>query len=301
MQERFVKQVELLLRVAPEISKIEEFALHGGTAINLFHHNMPRLSVDIDLTFIPIDNRTNDLRSISLLLNKLSGKLQKTIPSIQIRSKNSVDNEEKLFCRVGNNEIKIEVNTINRGIIDGAEPHILCHAAQVKFNTFFEMNLVPVHQLFGGKMVAALDRQHPRDIFDTMQMLNNIGLTDRIMKGFLFCLFSSKRPFNELICPNLINQANIIENHFSGMTEIPFSFQLFELERERLIKTIHKQLSGTQKKMILSVARGEPEWLYEDWSIFPGIAWKLKNIEIIKKDNPLKFKTQINDLERILT
>ena len=231
MEERFVKQVELLLRVAPEISKIEEFALHGGTAINLFYHNMPRLSVDIDLTYIPIDNRTNDLRSISLLLNKLSGKLQKTIPSIQIRSKNAEDNEEKLFCRIENNEIKIEVNTINRGIIDRAEPHILCNAAQVRFNTFFEMNLVPIHQLFGGKMLAALDQQHPRDIFDTMQMLNNIGLTDRIMKGFLFCLLSSNRPFAELLRPNLINQANVIESRFKGMTETPFNLQLFDFEK----------------------------------------------------------------------
>ena len=93
----------------------------------------------------------------------------------------------------------------------------------------------------------------------------------------------------------------LIERRFKGMTETPFNLQLFDFERDRLITTIDKKLSDTQKKMILSVAKGEPEWLYEDWSIFPGIAWKLKNIEIIKKDNPLKFKTQINDLERILT
>jgi len=300
MEERFVKQVELLLRVAPEISKIEEFALHGGTAINLFYHNMPRLSVDIDLTYIPVDNRTNDLHNISLLLNKLSERLKKTIPAIQIHSKNRGDGEEKLFCRLNSHEVKIEVNTINRGIIGRAEQHILCNAAQERFNTFFEMKLVPIHQLFGGKMVAALDRQHPRDLFDTMQMLNNIGLTDQIMMGFLFCLFSSKRPFAELLSPNPVNQANVIESRFKGMTEVPFNLQLFDFERERLITTINKKLSETQKKMILSVAKGEPVWLYDNWSKFPGIAWKLKNIEILQKKNPEKFKTQINDLERIL-
>lgn len=169
-----------------------------------------------------------------------------------------------------------------------------------KFNTFFEMQLVPVHQLFGGKIVAALDRQHPRDIFDTMQLLNNTGLTDEIMVGFLFCLFSSNRPFAELLRPNLLNQANIIESHFKGMTDVPFCIQTFESERERIIDTMKSRISGNHKAMILSVAKGEPEWLFEDWSRFPGIAWKLKNIEILKKKNPEKFKTQINNLENIL-
>jgi len=162
------------------------------------------------------------------------------------------------------------------------------------------MQLVPVHQLFGGKIVAALDRQHPRDIFDTMQLLKYTGLTDHIMVGFLFCLFSSNRPFGELLHPNRLNQSNIIENHFKGMTDIPFSIQTFESERERLINTIKSKISNNQKAMILSVAKGVPEWIYEDRSKFPGIAWKLKNIEIFKKKNPGKFETHINDIENIL-
>jgi hypothetical protein len=300
MEKRFVKQVELLLRVAPEIAKIEEFALHGGTAINLFYHNMPRLSVDIDLTYIPIENRRNDLHNISLLLKKLSQKIQHTLPAIQLYFKNNENNEEKLFCRLNNVEVKIEVNTINRGIYGNAEKHLLCIAAQEKFNSFFEMQLVSVGQLFGGKIVAALDRQHPRDLFDTMQMLNNTGLTDQIMIGFLYCLFSSKRPFSELLRPNLLNQTTIIESHFSGMSKIPFSIQAYESERERLIQIINSKLSTNQKEMILSVARGEPKWLYEDWSNYPGIAWKLKNIDVLKKRNHTKFTTQINNLENVL-
>ncbi len=300
MEERFVKQIELLLRIAPEISKIEEFALHGGTAINLFHHNMPRLSVDMDLTYIPFESRDKDLNNITLLLKKLSERLQKTIPGIKINSILTDKNEEKLFCRLNNNEIKIEVNTINRGITGKAKRHLLCQAAQEKFNAFFEMQLVPVHQLFGGKIVAALDRQHPRDVFDTMQMLNNTGLTDQIMMGFLFCLFSSKRPLSEILQPNLLDQSKIIESHFNGMTDIPFSIKVFESERDRLIKAVKSMISNDHRAMILSFSKGEPEWLYEDWSKFPGIAWKLKNMEILKKKNQKKFITQINDLEKIL-
>lgn len=300
MEVHFVKQVELLLRVAPEISRIEEFALHGGTAINLFFHNMPRLSVDIDLTYIPVNNRINDLRNISLLLSKLSERLKKTVPAIQIQSKYRGDNEEKLFCRLNNHEVKIEVNTINRGILGPVEHRILCNAAQEKFNSFFEMKLVPIGQLFGGKIVAALDRQHPRDIFDTMHMLNNTGLTNQIMIGFLFCLFSSNRPFAELLNPNLIDQVSVIENQFNGMTKVRFDLHSFEKERERLIRTIKEKLTDNQKEMIISVARGEPVWLYEDWGRFPGIAWKLRNIEKLKKINGAKFKSQVDDLDNVL-
>lgn len=51
MNDKYNHQVRLLLAVLPEIAKEHCFALHGGTAINLFIRNMPRLSVDIDLTY----------------------------------------------------------------------------------------------------------------------------------------------------------------------------------------------------------------------------------------------------------
>jgi len=61
----YKKQVALLLRVLPLISKETDFALHGGTAINLFQQNMPRLSVDIDLTYLPIADRETSLIDIN--------------------------------------------------------------------------------------------------------------------------------------------------------------------------------------------------------------------------------------------
>jgi len=58
-------QVDLLLQTIPFIAEENIFALHGGTAINLFVRDMPRLSVDIDLTYLPIDNRKKALSNIS--------------------------------------------------------------------------------------------------------------------------------------------------------------------------------------------------------------------------------------------
>jgi len=53
-RERYMRQVALLVRTLPYIARHEAFALKGGTAINLFYRDMPRLSVDIDLTYLPL-------------------------------------------------------------------------------------------------------------------------------------------------------------------------------------------------------------------------------------------------------
>lgn len=205
----------------------------------------------------------------------------------------------KLFCRHKGVEVKIEVNTINRGIVKAAKQHALCIAAQERFKMFCEMKIVPEAQLFGGKMVAALDRQHPRDLFDTKKLFDRIYLTSELMEGFLFCLFSSKRPLIEILQPNFLNQEGAMINQFAGMSSEVFTYTMFENERKRLIATIHKNLTSQQKHMIVSFAEGQPDWLYEDWSKYPGIAWKLKNINKLKYKNPGKFRYQITQLEEL--
>lgn len=299
MEEQYTKQVALLLRIIPELNKMPEFAMHGGTAINLFHHDMPRLSVDIDLTYIPFDGREKDLQNIGGLLEKLSGKLRKTIPGIQINTGNHTGEEMKLFFRHNNVEVKIEVNTINRGVLKATEQYALCKAAQDYFNMFCEMTIVPEAQLFGGKMVAALDRQHPRDLFDTKKLFDHKNLTPELMEGFLFCLFSSKRPMIEILKPNFLNQESALTNQFAGMSAEAFTYTMFENERKRLLAAIHKNMTSQQKQMIISFAKGQPDWLYEDWSKYPGIAWKLQNLNKLKLKNPEKFRYQITQLEEL--
>ena len=71
MKDRYRKQVALLIRIMPSVYKIKEFAVHGGTAINLFHRNLLRYSVDIDVTYIPIENRQQSLASINQKLLKV--------------------------------------------------------------------------------------------------------------------------------------------------------------------------------------------------------------------------------------
>jgi len=196
----------------PEIDREKDFALHGGTAINLFYHDMPRLSVDIDLTYLPFGTRGVDLAHIRRNLLLISERLVKTIPDIRVKAPVEVGDDMKLYCSIPGALVKVEVNTINRGVAGVPELRSLCHGAQEFFDSFCEIQLVPDGQLFGGKIVAALDRQHPRDLFDVKKMLENTGYTEKIHNGFLFCLLSSKRPIHEILNPFPLNQSAVLEN-----------------------------------------------------------------------------------------
>jgi len=293
-------QVGLLLRLLPFIAREQIFALHGGSAINLFHFEMPRLSVDIDLTYIPFSDRDNDLSQIQLGLERIKMRLLNAIPGINVREPLQNQDEYKLFCSLNGAEVKIEVNTINRGVFQPVEMRLLCSAAQNAFSTFCEMPVVSVGQLFGGKIVAALDRQHPRDLFDVNNILKTFGWSKEISDGFVFCLLSSKRPIHELLNPSFIDQHSCFQSQFSGMTNETFSYEMFETVRTKLIETILSNISPADSDFIISFADAKPNWEFKNYSRFPGIQWKLQNLQKLKSQNPDKFQSQHTELKRIL-
>ncbi len=300
MDDTFQKQVHLLLRILPEIAKENDFALHGGTAINLFYQEMPRLSVDIDLTWIPYGERQNDLKLIREKLISVGLSIKKSMPAVLVKEPLNEDDELKLYCSLMGITVKIEVNTINRGILGESIIKSLCIAAQKRFDSYCEIQTVPFSQLYGGKIVAAMDRQHPRDIFDCFKLLQTTGYTSEIHYGFLFCLLSSKRPLHEVLRPHFIDQRHLFENYFVGMTDEPFSYESFEQIRCEILNHIHDSLSDEDKRLILSFASGKPKWGNIPWDEFPGIKWKLINIEKLKDINPEKFEDQLQQLENIL-
>jgi hypothetical protein len=75
--------------------------------------------------------------------------------------------------------------------------------------------------LYGGKIRAALDRQHPRDLFDVKDLLANEGLSDDVWQGFIFSLVCGDRPINEIIAPNFQDQRATMQTQFAGMTSEP--------------------------------------------------------------------------------
>ncbi len=87
MEDVYRRQVELLIRCLPAVEKQTCFALKGGTAINLFVRNMPRLSVDIDLVYLPIEPRDQTLLNIENALNNITRDIKRSIKGSTITNK----------------------------------------------------------------------------------------------------------------------------------------------------------------------------------------------------------------------
>ena len=287
--------------ILPEVAKEDVFALHGGTAINLFCLNMPRLSVDVDLTYVPAsDSRDIDFQHIHSALERIKERIRKQIPAISFADPIRAEEDLKLICTTSDAMVKMEVNQINRGIIAETDTMILCDKAQETFDKFCEVRTVSRKQLWGGKINAALDRQHPRDLFDVRNLINEIGYSTDIKEGVIFFLLCGKRPIHELLNPNLIDQSAIFESQFNGMTDSSFGYDDYQTTRERLIKMVNESLTPEDKNFLLAFSKGEPDWSRVDYSKFPAIKWKLLNIKKLKDKNLQKYNEQVEILEGIL-
>lgn len=297
-------QVDLLLQVMPHVAKEECFALKGGTAINMFVWNMPRLSVDIDLTYLPFDDRATTMKNIAAALRRIQERIEAAIPGCKAAIAPQNDGQEaKLTCQLQSAQIKIEVNTTIRGHLFAPKEMDVADAVEEEFGRFVSIRVVSPAELFGGKICAALDRQHPRDLFDIHRLYAEGGLTADIRQGFLTYLLSSNRPLHEMIRPNFLDQRRAFETQFSGMTQEPFSYEDFEAARERLVKDVHSGLSDKDRRLLLSFKNGEPDWSlfpHERLKDLPAVQWKLSNIQKLKKQNPAKHSEQQKALEERL-
>ncbi|MDR2843378.1 MAG: nucleotidyl transferase AbiEii/AbiGii toxin family protein [Candidatus Symbiothrix sp.] len=296
MNNEYKEQVRLLLQIVPIISKVECFAIHGGTAINLFIQDLPRYSVDIDITYLPVQPRVESLAAIKNCLSDVKEKITAMIPGIIVREK-----PNKLICTYQGVFVKIEVNDVKRGVIADTVVLPLCQAAQDAFGVFCEAKIVPLSQLYGGKITAALDRQHPRDLFDVKYMLKYIQSFEDIKRGFIFCLLGSDRPIVESLSPNLIDQQDALNNQFMGMTTIPFTYEEYEKTRITLINYVNKNLNNRDKAFLISFEEGIPEWEKTDYTTFkdyPSIQWKLLNINKLKSTNPSKHQLGVERIKK---
>lgn len=298
MKDRYRKQVALLIRIMPSVYKIKEFAVHGGTAINLFHRNLLRYSVDIDVTYIPIENRQQSLASINQKLLEVKKNIEKTIPGVVVKHKPDV---WKLLCTLGDATVKIEVNATKRGIIGDIVELPLCEKARNEFSMGCKARTVSFSQLYGGKITAALSRQHPRDLFDCKYM--ELQSFDDVKNGFMLCLLGSDKPIIESLQPHDIDQTEALENQFQGMTETPFGYEDYLESRTALLSLVNGGLTITDKEFLLSFEQGEPDWnkcCAGDLSQYPSVQWKLLNIGKLKESNPVKFEQGVNKLRRYL-
>lgn len=298
MEEKYIKQVELLVKCLPIIATEKCFAIKGGTAINLFYLDMPRLSVDLDLVYLPIESRSDTYENIHVALERISKRLGNIGYDIQSNRKA----EEKLVCSNGVAKIKIEPNYTLRGYI--YEPKImeLCPKAQKIFG-YAEANIISEAELWGGKICAALDRQHPRDLFDIRNLFYGSGITVEIKNGFISLLLSGNRPIHEMLDPHFQMAEDVFYNEFVGMSDENFTFDYAKETFIKLVKAVKSILSDEDKQFLLDFVQLKTDLGYADipnLDKLPGIQWKIKNLEMLKDTNPQKFKEQCEQLKLVL-
>lgn len=282
----YAKQVALLMRVLPIVALEKCFALKGGTAINLFVRDMPRLSVDIDLAYLPVLEREESLSEISASLGEIRKKIlglmpgSNVLPSV-LRGTNEV---VKLAVRTSDAQVKIEVTPVLRGTVFPSQTRVVSKIVQEKFG-FAETTVVSFADLYGGKIVAALDRQHPRDLYDVRLLLANEGIDRDSFQAFLVYLISHDRPMSEIISPKFKDIRQEFEQGFSGMAFERVSREDLEQTREELVERIKNSFTEKDKELLLSIKRGEPQWSLldlKDVDRLPAVRWKLQNLEKLK-------------------
>jgi predicted nucleotidyltransferase component of viral defense system len=297
----YQKQVRLLVSLLPRIASEPCFALKGGTAINLFLRDLPRLSVDIDLVYLPLEERASSLAGIETALLRIAKRIQKEIGGSQATPIGlSGIGITKLSVRLENANVLIEVTPTMRGAVLMPEVRSVSKAVEEEFG-YAEFPLLHPDEIFAGKLCAALSRQHPRDLYDVRMLLRNEGLTDSLKNVFLVYLMASDRPLAELLDPNLNDIRPLYESEFVGMTEEIIPLEELESVRRELITLLHQKLTDDDRKFLLDFKKGAPDW---DTFIFPAardlpaIRWKVHNLD--KMSGP-KRKEALDKLERTLS
>lgn len=300
MRQDYLKQARLMLRLLPHVANEECFALKGGTAINFFVWDMPRLSVDIDLAYLPIEPRPQSLRGISDALLRIQKAITRTSLDFNVHESKSDGIVFKLLVRSPEAEVKIEPNTVIRGSIAAATARELTKKARKNFEVAASVRTLSEAELFGGKICAALDRQHPRDLFDVKRLLAGAGLTPEIRKAFLVYLISHDRPMHEVIEPTRKDVRATFESEFKEMTDEPVEYEELVEAREQMITRLRAELTADEKRFLVSVKGGKPDWALLGLSgveRLPAVQWKLKNIG---KMAPAKHQEQLGKLREKL-
>lgn len=304
MASDYAAVVALLVRTLPSVAKEPSFALKGGTAINLFYRDLPRLSVDIDLTFLPLLPRPETLTEIDAALDRVMATITSDVPDTTVkRMAGGGDGDTRVGVQQGRELVKIETSPVTRGTLHAPELRVVTDAVQEMFG-FVEMNVVAFEDLYGGKLVAAMDRQHPRDIFDVRLLYENEGLTDGLFRTFLAYVAQSNRPMHEIIRPRALPLDEPYAKEFEGMARVPVSMADLIETRERLFADVASRVDDASRGFLLSLHDGEPDFELIGLPCgadLPGVRWKVLNLQNLKRSNPDKHAEQRALLEEALS
>ena len=299
--EEFRRQAALLVRVIPLVAKETRFALKGGTAINLFVRDMPRLSVDIDLTYLPVEDRATSLAHIDAAMQRLAKRITAGVRGAAVVTSRLAAEKiiSKLFVKADGVTIKIEVTPVLRGCVYDPETRSVSPAVEAQFG-FAEIQVVSLADLYAGKLVAALDRQHPRDLFDVRDLLANEGIDDSLRKAFLVYILSHNRPMADVLAPPRLDISQEFERGFEGMTEKPVTLEDLLQAREDLVAELVGKMPAEHRRFLSSFKKGKPEWDLlgiAHVEKLPAVQWRMQNLA---KAAPKKREKLIGDLHKAL-
>ncbi|SFK10424.1 nucleotidyl transferase AbiEii/AbiGii toxin family protein [Bradyrhizobium sp. Gha] len=302
LSETYRHQVPLLIETISFVAAESDFALKGGTAINLFHRHMPRLSVDIDLTYLPVAPRPESLAAIDAAMKRVAAAIRKGLPGVRVTE--VVNAREKIVTKLtvqkGDAQIKIEVTPVIRGCVFEPELRDVSPSVEETFG-FAQMKVVSFADLYAGKLVAALDRQHPRDLFDVRDLLANEGITDDLRKAFIVYLISHDRPISEVVVPSRKDIQHEFTHGFEGMTADEVSLDELLEARETLIAEIAGKMPQVHKDFLIGFKRGEPDWSLlgvAGAAELPAVRWKQINLDKLPAELRPKLVAQLEQVLR---
>ncbi len=300
MDKHYADTVRLLLNIAPDVFDNDIFAMKGGTAINLFLQDMPRLSVDIDVVYCLWQTpRDQALQDINQELAAVAQRVERHgIQTRLIRSKDLGDT--KLIAENETGQVKVEVNIVFRGTVLPIERRPLSSRTGDLFGVEFAVPVLASDELYAGKLVAALDRQHPRDLFDVWLLFQTGGLTDAMVECFVVYLAGHNRPTHEVLFGNDKDIAAEYERAFVGMTEVDCPLEVLLETRTQLRQELPQRLSAAHRQFLSGLARAQP-----DWSLLqcphadqlPALRWKLANLATFRRRRPRDFAAQADMLD----
>lgn len=299
---QYADQVRLLVQVLPYVANERIFALKGGTAINLFYRDLPRLSVDIDLTYLPIKERQESLEEINEALDRISESIENSPTTINSRRiAGGSGAATRVQAQQGAASVKIETSPVTRGVVHEANLMSVSEAVEDQFG-FAEISVVAFEDLFAGKIVAALDRQHPRDLYDVKLLYENEGLDTSLYNTVLVYIACSRRPPHELLNPNKIDLEQSFKNEFEGMTSEPVTLQELQEARCKLIQDVRSRMDNNTRQFLLGLHQTEPDFNLIGLPAaaqLPAVRWKLINLAKLKEQNPEKYLSQEGEIQRL--
>jgi len=299
MNKVYIDTVRLLLDIAPLVFQSKYFALKGGTALNLFVQDLPRLSVDIDVVFTDYRmDRADALAKIAEELAAAKAAIEKIGYVVTMRRTKGGD-EVKILVDDQVSQVKVEVNFVFRGFLLPITKLPLTASTQELFSTNIILPVLDQAELYGSKLVAAMDRQHPRDIFDVRKMFEKFGLRPQFVDCFVAYLAGHNRPVHEVIFANPQSLEQTFKNEFEGMTREPVSLAELEQTHTRLFHELPRALTPSHKEFLLSLVSMAPEWglmPFANMKDLPAIRWKLQNLARLKAGNQELFRLQHDEL-----